>query len=157
MKAQVWTDGSNSTKTGWCGWAYHGFLGDQVIRGCGYERGTNQRAELRAVVEALKALPPGTEVEVISDSQYALSCMTDFRAKWEHAGFMTFNGMEVKHVELIKEGHRASDLVKATFRHVRGHTGDPGNELADVMSKSARAIAEGEDPAIDVTPFLVRE
>lgn len=156
MKATIWTDGSNSIKTGWCAWAFHGYVDDEPVVKCGYERGTNQRAELRAVVEALKSLAPGTEIEIISDSQYALSCMTDFRAKWEHGGFQTFNGTEVKHVELIKEGHRASDLVKPRFRHVKGHSGDPGNELADVLCKSARAIAEGEIPQIDVTPFLIR-
>lgn len=157
MSNQIWTDGSNSLKTGWCGWAYHGMIDHKPVVACGYQRGTNQLAELRAVVEAMAALPGGTEIEIISDSMYAINCMSDFRTRWERNGFLTFNGHPISHLELVKRGHREADRLRARFTHVKGHSGDGGNELADALSKSARYVAEGRQPIIDVEPFLKRE
>lgn len=156
MSNQIWTDGSNSLKTGWCGWAFHGTLNGSDAVGCGYEHGTNQRAELRAVIEALKAIPEGGRCEIISDSMYAINCLTLFREKWERNGFKTFNGHEISHIQLVLEGHKLMDKRAIALTHVRGHTGDGGNELADRLANSARAIAEGRNPEIDVTPFLIR-
>jgi ribonuclease HI len=156
MQSVIWTDGSSSIKSGWCGWAYHGSINGQEIVKCGYEKGTNQRAELHAMVEALRAIPVGCVAEIISDSAYSINCLSSFREKWEYNGFLTYNGHPISHLELVKEGHRLMDARRVTLTHVKGHSGVGGNELADVLSKSARYVAEGRPPMIDVLPFLVR-
>lgn len=152
----IWTDGSNSLRTGWCGWAYHGIIKGQEAVRCGYEKGTNQRAELHAIIQALRAMPPGTVGEIISDSMYSINCLTIFRKKWEENGFKTFNGHEISHLQLVLEGHKLMDSRQVKLTHVRGHSGVGGNELADLLSKSARYVAEGKQPMIDVSSFLVR-
>ena len=151
---RIWTDGSSGMKSGWCGWAYHGFVQGKTVVACGYERGTNQRAELRAIVEALRAVPAGERLEIISDSEYAIFSLTKYREKWEKNGFKSATAEPIKHVDLVKAGIAIVDRLDVKFTHVRGHTGERGNELADILSKSARYVAEGRGPLIDVRGFL---
>jgi len=149
----VYTDGSSSLKTGWCGWAAIARYNGLETRVCGWARETNQFAELYAIVYVLRRLPKHEEAEIISDSQYAIRSLTDWRRRWERNGFRNAEGREVCHADLIKEGHRLIDgFDSLSFRHVRGHQGNEGNEAADCLAVGARKCGESTGGTFKLSP-----
>jgi ribonuclease HI len=97
---------------------------------------TNNRMELRAVIEALSALKRPCDVKLHVDSQYVLKGMTEWLQGWKAKGWRTAGKQPVKNVDLWQEldalvngaGHRIE------WHWVRGHNGDPGNERADKLA-----------------------
>lgn len=152
----IYTDGSSGRKSGWCAWAVYSKVGESELKRCGYEKGTNQRAELQAIIQALKLIPEGSSARIISDSEYSIKAMTTYRKKWRVNGFQNVEGNQIKNFDLITEGHRLLDARTIEFVHVRGHTGVEGNECADKLAKAARSVAEGADAwAVGIKEFLV--
>ena len=141
---QFWTDGSSSIVTGQCGWAFIGIEGTRNIAAFGHTPGTNQVAELLAIKYALHATPKGAEVYILTDSQYSINCVTQYRQAWVSSGFITSTGQPVKNVDVIKDLWAAVDQRKVALTHIKGHNGNPGNEMADAISGIAREIAEGK-------------
>ena len=139
---QFWTDGSSSLVTGQCGWAFVGILNGEQVAAFGHLPGTNQVAELLGITYALKCTPINAEVHILSDSQYSINCATKYRQSWEENGFTTSMGDPVKNVPLIKDLWAQKDKRTVHFHHVKGHSGNPGNEMADAISDVARAVAE---------------
>jgi len=72
--------------------ADHGFIGP----------GTNQIAEITAAIEGLSRTPEGAAVELVSDSQYVLKGLSEWRAGWERRGFRNAKGDPVANLELWK-------------------------------------------------------
>ena len=103
---------------------------------------TNNRMELKAVIEALGALKRPCQVTLHVDSQYVLKGMTEWIAGWKARGWQTAAKQPVKNVDLWQQldvlvngaGHTI------TWRWVRGHTGDPGHEQADALAN--RGVAQ---------------
>lgn len=94
----------------------------------GAATGTNNTAELLAVITALEALPP-TTLTVVSDSQYVVKGATEWMPGWLRK---KMHG--VKNVELWQRMNAAIARHKAvTFEWVRGHNGNPKNELVDEL------------------------
>lgn len=100
-------------------------------------RGTNQVAELSAALEGLRATPESARVELVCDSQYVLKGLTEWRAGWERRGFKNSKGEGVANLDLWKQLYRVADARKVTTRWVRGHNGDPYNEMADKLATGA--------------------
>ena len=97
---------------------------------------TNNRMELMAVIQALKALKKPCEVSLHIDSQYVLKGMTEWLPGWKAKGWRTAAKQPVKNVELWKA---LDDLVREgghriAWHWVRGHDGNPGNERADALA-----------------------
>jgi ribonuclease HI len=100
---------------------------------------TNQRMELTAVLEALRSLPG--PLEVVSDSTYVVNCFRDrWWEGWRRRGWRNARGEPVANQDLWK------DLVAAVvderpgqvrFRWVKGHGGDPLNDLVDRLANDA--------------------
>jgi ribonuclease HI len=143
-------------------------MGKRRIRMAGGMRGTNQLAELYAVVAALNGLyyassqPTDFDVlpaRIVTDSMYAIGCMTFFRKKWESNGFRSAAGTSVQHVNLIKNGHKVMDALvgRVELVHVRGHTGNSGNDEADKLSKFGRYMIEGSDMAKKELEQIVKD
>lgn len=106
-----------------------GFL--TTIRGH-EEKTTNNRMELRAIIEAIRICPPGGTITIVSDSAYALGCLN--KGRWG-----TANG------DLKRELKRVSK-DKTVFRiRVKGHNGDRLNDLADRVAHAART---GQEPTL---------
>ena len=99
--------------------------------------GTNQIAELTAAIEGLKRTPENTAVELVSDSQYVLKGLGEWRAGWERRGFVNSKGDPVANQALWKQLYTVADRRKVTTRWVRGHSGDKYNEQADALATSA--------------------
>jgi len=95
---------------------------------------TNNRMELRGVIEGLKALKEPCEVEIVSDSSYVVKGINDWLQNWIKRDFN-----KVKNPDLWREYIRVSapHRIKATW--VRGHDGHPENERCDLL---ARSVAE---------------
>ena len=106
---------------------HYGFIG----------HGTNQIAELTAAIEGLRRVPAGAQVELVSDSQYVLKGLSEWRAGWERRGFRNSKGEQVANLELWKRLFAEADARVVKTRWVRGHTGDPYNERADALANKA--------------------
>ncbi|MGZ5131254.1 MAG: ribonuclease H family protein [Caldimonas sp.] len=109
---------------------YYGFIGP----------GTNQIAELTAAVEGLTRIPVGAAVELVSDSQYVLKGLTEWRAGWEKKGWRNSKGDPVANLALWKKLFALADARRVSVRWVRGHNGDRRNEKADALANKALAL-----------------
>lgn len=99
--------------------------------------GTNQIAELTAAIEGLSRVPKGEPVELVSDSQYVLKGLSEWRAGWERRGFRNAKGEPVANLDLWKRLFAEADARSVKTRWVRGHNGDVYNERADALANKA--------------------
>lgn len=102
--------------------------------------GTNQIAELTAAIEGLSLVPRGARVELVSDSQYVLKGLTEWRAGWERKGYRNSKGDPVANLALWKRLFEAADARSVGVRWVRGHNGDRCNEKADALANKALTL-----------------
>jgi ribonuclease HI len=123
--------------------AHSGFIG----------HGTNQIAEITAAIEGLTRTPEGAAVELVSDSQYVLKGLTEWRAGWERKGYRNSKGEPVANLALWKRLFALADKRKVTTRWVRGHNGDYHNEQADQLATAALRTARLA-PAAPARPAL---
>lgn len=103
-------------------------------------KGTNNTAELNALYEALRMaeveLKAGYSVEICSDSQYAINCVSVWAVGWEKKGWQKKDG-EIKNLDIIQDSYAIYQRIKdddLTLTHVAAHVGTEGNELADRMA-----------------------
>jgi ribonuclease HI len=106
---------------------HYGFIG----------QGTNQIAELTAAIEGLARVPVGDAVELVSDSQYVLKGIKEWRAGWERRGWKNAAGQPVANKALWVRLFALADERKVTTRWVRGHNGDVYNERADALANKS--------------------
>jgi ribonuclease HI len=99
--------------------------------------GTNQVAEIVAAIEGLARVPEGAEVELVSDSQYVLKGLSEWRAGWERRNWRNSKNEPVANLELWRRLFDVADARRVAVRWVRGHNGDPNNELADRLANDA--------------------
>ena len=97
---------------------------------------TNNRMEMTAVIEALRALKRPCKVTLHVDSQYVLKGMTEWLTGWKAKGWKTAAKQPVKNVDLWQQ---LDALVNGGSHHiewrwVKGHAGDPGTERADALA-----------------------
>ncbi len=107
------------------------YFGDYV------KNGTNNIAELNALYKALLICQsnPDYPNTIFSDSKYSIDCICTWAYGWKAKGWTKKSG-EIKNLELIKEAHFLYEKIKdnITIKHVKGHAGVEGNELADRMA-----------------------
>ncbi|MBR6172912.1 MAG: ribonuclease HI [Eubacterium sp.] len=103
----------------------------------GYERTTNNRMEMMAVISALEALKPPCDVTIHSDSQYVVNAFEKgWLDNWQKKNWK--RGKEpVKNVDLWKRMLKAMEGHAVHFEWVRGHAGNPDNETCDRLATSA--------------------
>lgn len=104
---------------------------------------TNNRMELRAVLEALDGLPAGETVEVVSDSRYVVESLSRWVHAWRRRGWRTAAGDPVLNRDLIEAADARTRELNVRFRWVRGHDGHAANEIVDAL---AQAAARGAAP-----------
>ncbi len=140
---ELYTDGACSGNPGPGGWAY--ILRDGPTRtereaSGGEANSTNNRMELTAVIEGLRALTRSCRVELYSDSKYVLQGMESWMAGWKKNGWRRkSNGKseEVKNVDLWKALDDLMSKHDIRFHYVPGHAGHPENERCDEMAVEA--------------------
>ena len=141
----VYTDGACSGNPGPGGWAW-AVEPDGEPRGSGgAAHTTNQRMELQAVLEALRALGVGSEagpIVVVSDSTYVINCFRDrWWANWERNGWKNSKKQPVANADLWKPLVELVNAGPVTFRWVKGHSGHAMNDLVDSMAVAEAALA----------------
>jgi len=133
----IYTDGACKGNPGPGGWGALLRAGGTEKELCGGESlTTNNRMELRAVIEALAALKRPCHVHVYLDSEYVRKGITEWLPGWKAKGWKTASKQPVKNADLWRQ---LDELVHARghrieWHWVRGHTGDPGNERADALA-----------------------
>ncbi len=97
---------------------------------------TNNRMELRAVIEALQALRSGSHVRFYLDSEYVRKGITEWMPNWKRRGWKTADKKPVKNVDLWRSLDALLSNSPHTFEWhwVKGHAGNPGNERADALA-----------------------
>ncbi|TKX19470.1 ribonuclease-like protein 2 [Elsinoe australis] len=166
---RIWTDGSsrgNGTANAIAGVGVYFGPGDKrnVAEPLAGPRQTNQRAELTAILRALELSPRDRPVTILSDSEYAINCVTTWFQKWRANGWLNASKKPVENKDLIEKilqyieerekisnmygisdgGDEAHETAKTRswkkgrarvhFVWVKGHANEPGNVAADALA-----------------------
>ena len=114
----------------------------------GFRCTTNNRMELLACIEGLKALKHSCSVVLYSDSSYVVNGMAKGWAdRWQSQNWRLSTGQELKNADLWRQLVELCAVQDVEFRWVRGHSGKRDNERCDQL---ATAAARGRDLAVDV-------
>jgi ribonuclease HI len=133
----IYTDGACKGNPGPGGWAWAIAPGGSPNGAGGEARTTNQRMEIRAVLEALRGHGTGP-VEIVSDSTYVVNCFRDrWWVKWQRNGWTNSQRQPVANVDLWQPLIESVHDGDVTFRWVKGHSGDPMNDLVDRLAVAA--------------------
>ena len=144
MRFNIYTDGACRGNPGPGGWGVLMRFGDNEKELWGGEHNTtNNRMELTAAIEALKALKRGSLVTLTTDSQYVRNGITQWITNWKIKGWRTANKQQVKNQDLWQQLDELSQYHDITWHWVKGHSGHRENDLADVLAN--RGIDELEE------------
>ena len=132
---ELWTDGACKGNPGPGGWGVLMRSGahEKTLYG-GEAQTTNNRMELLAVIEGLRALRRACRVTIHTDSQYAMKGMTEWMENWKKHDWRTADKKPVKNVELWQALDEQVNRHQVQWRWVKGHAGEPGNERADQLA-----------------------
>lgn len=138
---EIWTDGACKGNPGPGGWGALLVAGGREKELWGGEAGTtNNRMELTAVIEALRALKRPCSVVLHVDSTYVMQGMSSWIVGWKRNGWRTASKQPVKNAELWRALDDEVSRHDVRWVWVKGHAGDPGNERADQLAN--RGVAE---------------
>lgn len=140
-KIEMFTDGACSGNPGPGGWGtvlrYNGV--EKELSG-GAADTTNNRMELTAVIEGLKALKEPCEVIICTDSKYVSDAISlGWARKWRANGWKKADKKPALNAQLWQELLDLLDKHSVTFKWIKGHSGHPENERCDAL-----AVAESQ-------------
>lgn len=134
----IYTDGACRGNPGPGGWGvvlnYGGSR--KTLRGYAADT-TNNRMELTAVIEGLRALKRSCRVELHTDSKYVKQGISEWIGNWKRNGWKTAAKKPVKNSDLWQLLDAEAARHEVDWRWVRGHSGVEGNELADRLANEA--------------------
>lgn len=134
-KVEIYTDGACKGNPGPGGWGALMIAGGHKKELFGGELNTtNNRMELKAVIEALSALRRPCDVVVHTDSQYVQKGISEWIHGWKARGWKTAAKEPVKNVDLWQALDAAQATHTIQWRWVKGHAGHAGNERADALA-----------------------
>lgn len=135
---EIFTDGSCSPNPGPGGWAAILRWGSTTKEISGAAPSTtNNRMELTAVVEALRAIKQPCRVLIHTDSQYLKNGITSWIRNWKKNGWQTAAKEPVKNKDLWEKLDQLVGRHKIEWFWVRGHSGHPENERCDQLARAA--------------------
>ena len=135
---EIYTDGACRGNPGPGGWGALLRYGEHLRELRGAERDTtNNRMELTAAIEALRALKRHSKVHLHTDSQYVMNGITSWLAGWKARGWKTAGKSPVKNVDLWQALDAECARHDVRWSWVRGHSGHAGNERADALANVA--------------------
>jgi len=135
MQVDIFTDGACKGNPGPGGWGALMRYGKHEKSLCGGERQTtNNRMEMLAAIEALKALKKSCAVKVTTDSEYLRRGVTEWMAGWQRNGWRTSDKKPVKNQDLWQILAEEIKRHQIEWHWVRGHQGHVENELADQLA-----------------------
>lgn len=134
---EIYTDGACSGNPGPGGWGVLMRYNGHEKEMCGGEdETTNNRMEMMAVIEALKALKKRSNVKLYTDSKYVMQGITEWMDGWKAKGWKTASKKPVKNKDLWLELDEGVQQHNVEFIWVKGHAGHPENERADELARS---------------------
>jgi ribonuclease HI len=143
----VYTDGACRGNPGPGGWAW-------AVPGGAFASGadphtTNQRMEITAALEALRALVPDatSDIEVVSDSTYVVNCFKDrWWQGWQRRNWKNSQNKPVANRDLWEPliELAVASAPQVTFRWVKGHSGDRWNDRVDELATAAADRGSGQ-------------
>lgn len=142
----IFTDGACSGNPGPGGWGAVLRSGGHEKELCGGERDTtNNRMELTAAIEALEALTEPCQVTLTTDSTYVRDGITRWLANWKRNGWRTAAKKPVKNQELWQKLDSQASRHDVTWKWVKGHSGHPENERADMLANQGMIAVKESD------------
>jgi ribonuclease HI len=137
-QVDIYADGACRGNPGPGGWAAVLSTGEHERAISGAEPlTTNNRMELTAVIEALRALKRRVAVRVYSDSQYVRLGITEWLPAWKARGWRTAARKPVKNQDLWEQLEQLASGHEIQWHWVPGHAGIPGNERVDQLANAA--------------------
>lgn len=135
---EIFTDGACSGNPGPGGWgAILRFRDQEKELSGGASETTNNRMELQAAIEGLRALRRPMRVAMHTDSTYVKDGITKWIANWKRNGWKTAAKKPVKNVDLWQALDDALADHDVEWHWVKGHAGHPENERADALARAA--------------------
>ena len=131
----IYTDGACRGNPGPGGWGVlieYGELSKQLHGGD--VSTTNNKMELTAAIMALKEIKEPCKIILYTDSKYVLQGIEEWIHNWKKRGWRGANKKPVKNIDLWKELDELRDKHNIKWNWVKGHSGDPGNETADMLA-----------------------
>ena len=137
-KVEIFTDGACKGNPGPGGWGAILRYGttEKEIYGAS-KNTTNNIMELTAVIESLKNLNKPCELIITTDSKYVKNGITEWIHNWKKNGWRTAAKKEVKNKELWIELDSLIQIHSISWDWVKGHSGHPENERADLLANIA--------------------
>ena len=138
----IYADGACKGNPGLGGWGALLRFGpvEREIFG-GEANTTNNRMELRAVIEALAVLSRNCKVIVYTDSSYVQKGISEWIHGWKRNGWRTADKKPVKNEDLWRQLDASVACHQVEFRWVKGHAGNEGNERADQLANRGVGVA----------------
>ncbi len=132
---EIYTDGACKGNPGVGGWGAILRSGEteKELFG-GVANTTNNRMEMTAVIEALRALSRSCEAVVFTDSSYVQKGISEWIHSWKRNGWKTADKKPVKNADLWQTLDDLAKGHKIEWRWVKGHAGHPENERADQLA-----------------------
>ncbi len=151
-KVRIITDGACIENPGRGGWAAILRYGKHKKEIYGSEpRTTNNRMEMTAAIEGLRALKERCEVEIVTDSQYLKKGITEWIHGWKRRGWVTVEKTPVINRDLWQELEALATRHQTRWVWVRGHANNADNNRADELATSAahnQSFSKGYKPRI---------
>ena len=133
----IYTDGACIGNPGKGGWAAIIIepTGEREI--VGYEKSTtNNRMELKAVIEALKEIEVNSQISLFSDSKYVIDGITKWIKNWKMNDWKTSNKKEIKNLDLWMDLDKLTSKFQITWNWVKGHSTNEYNNKVDKLARN---------------------
>jgi ribonuclease HI len=135
-KVELYTDGACSGNPGPGGWGVILRMGPHEKELFGGEpETTNNRMEMTAVIEGLRALKRSVKADIYTDSQYVMKGMNEWIKGWKARGWKTASKEPVKNVDLWQALDAECARHELKWHWVKGHAGHVENERADALAR----------------------
>ncbi len=160
MHVEIFTDGACKGNPGPGGWGALLRYGKHEKSLCGGELlTTNNRMEMLAAIEALRALKKHCDVKVTTDSEYLRRGVTEWMAGWQRNGWRTSDKKPVKNQDLWQALAEEIKRHQIEWHWVRGHQGHVENEHADQLANRGVELvlaASGNVTATEISDIAIQ-
>tara|TARA_B100001564_G_scaffold241346_1_gene204331 strand:+ start:470 stop:919 length:450 start_codon:yes stop_codon:yes gene_type:complete len=134
----IYTDGACKGNPGEGGWGAFIEYNNEKVKLYGYEElTTNNRMEIIAAIEALRFIKEKSDIIIYTDSKYLMNGINTWIHSWKKNNWRTSSNKDVKNVDLWKIIDELNSNHSIEWSWVKGHSGNPGNEMADELANFA--------------------